>query len=354
MDGCERGAVGAVDMGDGTRAELGGAGDRDSSVRLAAYGGASAALMLSLCAALNAFPTPLEIEGLDGTAILRWGIVSVALGLLSALVPWHRWRNEAFLIVPTVLVPFAITQGWATNYFRSTLGVGVQVAEFFVIATLVGLTQRRGMVSLFSIYVFIAYVIGALVHEAASHLVVSQILTVPVAAVVGELIAWAMSNLRSAQELLRNEAQHDVLTGLGNRRFGELLLDQVAPGDAVLLLDLDRFKPVNDTFGHATGDELLRKLSAFLEAEVRDGDGVARYGGDEFLVVLRGAGAGAVDTAERLHAAWGASSPLSTMSIGVAWHVEGAAGSTTLDHADRALYLAKQAGGDQVVVTERS
>jgi diguanylate cyclase (GGDEF)-like protein len=96
-----------------------------------------------------------------------------------------------------------------------------------------------------------------------------------------------VEQLRSRQKL-RQFAEHDSLTGLPNRRQFRARLDEVArePGSfAVLFLDLDGFKSVNDTFGHAIGDELLRHVSRRLQGIIRDSDLIARLGGDEFALL---------------------------------------------------------------------
>ncbi|MFT0858617.1 diguanylate cyclase domain-containing protein [Ancylobacter sp. G4_0304] len=93
-----------------------------------------------------------------------------------------------------------------------------------------------------------------------------------------------------AQERLAHLADHDALTGLPNRRlFEQRLGEAIDAGDgfALLYLDLDGFKPVNDTHGHATGDWLLKSVSRRLAVCVRDTDTLARLGGDEFAVLLR-------------------------------------------------------------------
>ena len=99
--------------------------------------------------------------------------------------------------------------------------------------------------------------------------------------------------LHRAQDALRHQATHDELTGLANRTvFRQVLAERTRAAHrtgaamAVLLVDLDRFKEVNDTLGHHTGDDLLRSVARRLRSAVRDGDLVARLGGDEFAVVV--------------------------------------------------------------------
>jgi diguanylate cyclase (GGDEF)-like protein len=142
----------------------------------------------------------------------------------------------------------------------------------------------------------------------------------------------------------------DDLTGLGNRRHGVMLLDSLAPGDTVAMLDLDHFKRINDTLGHPAGDEFLQVFSSYLLRAVRDKDAVARFGGEEFIIVLRGAGAAALDSIERLLTGWRALTPLTTFSAGVAVHRRHQTPSSTFADADAALYQAKQRGRDRVVV----
>ncbi len=148
------------------------------------------------------------------------------------------------------------------------------------------------------------------------------------------------------------QAEHDALTGLRNhgafqRELGELLGQGVEL--ALLMLDLDQFKGYNDTHGHPAGDELLGRIASAMQASVRDGDRVYRYGGDEFAILLEGAdAAGARVVAERIRSAVARLTetfgPAVSVSVGIAHHPEDAQDKDGLvAAADRALYLAKPA-----------
>ncbi len=165
----------------------------------------------------------------------------------------------------------------------------------------------------------------------------------------------------------RREASTDPLTGLANRRAFDIALRQAA-GEAmnsalplgVLIADVDRFKAVNDRWGHDIGDEVLRQVSASMIETVRGRDMVARLGGEEFAVVLPDTGlAGAAAVAEHVRAAVaacrvtaGASSTMVpvTISIGVTCYDAGERLSDLVARADAALYRAKQAGRNRIVL----
>ncbi len=188
-------------------------------------------------------------------------------------------------------------------------------------------------------------------------------------------VMYDISARKAAEEELAYLAYHDKLTGLPNRQlFTELLDIAVARANrreqsvAVAYIDLDAFKVVNDTLGHAAGDRLLQQASMRLREVVRDVDTVARYGGDEFLVLLedlpRGrsgepgsAGAVAEQIALRIIEAFSQSFLLSgvevyvTTSIGVALYPEsGDTPEALLKQADVAMYQSKRAGPGQFVV----
>lgn len=150
----------------------------------------------------------------------------------------------------------------------------------------------------------------------------------------------------------------DPLTGLRNRRYVRRHLDAVLrnAGAAVLLLDVDHFKAVNDTHGHAIGDVALREVADRIRGHLRSADVVARYGGEEFLVVMTGAVTedGRL-VAERLRQAVGGTpvvvggvSLAITASVGVAADGAGSSGDELISAADRALYRAKNSGRNRV------
>ncbi|WP_432524584.1 diguanylate cyclase [Kineococcus sp. SYSU DK006] len=160
---------------------------------------------------------------------------------------------------------------------------------------------------------------------------------------------------------LREAAETDALTGLRNRRaLDELLVHRFADAAAragtcaVLVLDLDHFKALNDTHGHQAGDEALRAVGQLLRADLREGTVAARYGGEEFCVLAPDlAPAEALALGERLRArvqaVTGTAAPL-TVSIGVAsFPQDGDDVAPVLAAADAALYRAKAAGRDRVV-----
>ena len=178
--------------------------------------------------------------------------------------------------------------------------------------------------------------------------------------------------LITTQEALRVQATHDALTGIWNRRaimevlgknFGQARRRKTPM--AVVLADIDHFKQVNDGYGHLAGDEVLRAVAGRLEAAVRNGDYVGRYGGEEFLVVLDACDSqGAACVAERVRQAVRSRSIEYentridvTLSLGVAVHhaEDGDVTAETLVKlADDALYHAKRQGRDRTVVASGS
>ena len=144
---------------------------------------------------------------------------------------------------------------------------------------------------------------------------------------------------------LTEMALSDALTGLSNRTVLDASLASLTPGDAVVLCDLDHFKTVNDTQGHAAGDRVLVSFAACLSEVARVGDTTVRYGGEEFLLILPDGGADAARLVlSRLRTTWAASQAATTFSAGFAVNLAGEAGALTAERADRALYRAKAGG----------
>jgi|GEM_PF-5178741 len=214
-----------------------------------------------------------------------------------------------------------------------------------------------------------------LVHDPgarAAQLIVAGAVSVLAAARVAALVRRldrAQRASREAEQRLEHIAAHDVLTGLPNRR---LLVDRLENAlsrvrrqrrmVAVLFLDLDRFKEINDAHGHRAGDRLLVQTAERLQSAVRDGDTVARLGGDEFVVVCPDVPGAyeAVIVAERIlrtvarpYDLDGVRAEIAT-SIGVALVDDKVPPDDLLRDADRALYEAKQSGrGRYCVYDER-
>ena len=173
---------------------------------------------------------------------------------------------------------------------------------------------------------------------------------------------------KALEEQLRHQAFHDVLTGLANRflfldRLGHALARAGRGGrpTAVLFLDLDDFKAVNDRLGHAEGDKLLVAVAQRLKIVTRDGDTVARLGGDEFAILVEEtepaeaeqAAARILDDPRASLRARGATDRRSRASIGIAMQsIDGADADELLRRADIAMYAAKAAGGNRHVAYE--
>ena len=172
------------------------------------------------------------------------------------------------------------------------------------------------------------------------------------AAVMSEIVAGRKlteMQLRSAQEELEDLAHHDPLTGIANRRLFEQELSRELAGAkrrgaplSVVAIDLDNFKKYNDEHGHVAGDRLLKSAVSAWGAELRDGDLIARIGGDEFLVLLPDCPSPEAErVAQRLCSALPSSSVGCTCSTGLAvWDAHESA-EDLLSRADGALYETK-------------
>jgi diguanylate cyclase (GGDEF)-like protein len=178
----------------------------------------------------------------------------------------------------------------------------------------------------------------------------------------------AIEELASEKRALERRSQRDALTGIANRGHGEEFLRGAAETAereglpiAVVLCDVDHFKLVNDGYGHATGDALLKAVAGALADGVRQTDLVARWGGDEMLAILPDTdAAGAALVAERMRARIhqlvvtgpAGEAVHAGLSVGVGTAARGAPVTSLLAAADAALYEAKRAGRNRVCARE--
>lgn len=265
-------------------------------------------------------------------------VFTIGIALLTVRVFAAGWTNGEILAIGLTM---ALTAGSCARTLRywlcatvSTIALGALIAMLLLSSDPV----RIGIAALFALYLWSVY-------ESSRH-------------IVGQVEA-----LLIAERELDAAARRDPLTGLANRRaFDEALAAASDVGGfALLLLDLDGFKAVNDHLGHAAGDELLRQVAARLADTIREGDTLSRLGGDEFAVILptmdattaKAIADRAVSAVGMPYAVFGTPAIVGT-SVGIEVVHDGARvdGEAVKTAADRALYAAKHAGkGRSVVAT---
>jgi diguanylate cyclase (GGDEF)-like protein len=292
--------------------------------------------------------------------------VIAVLDLVTAAVvvacPWRSWpeRRTAVIALPAFALIGLST--WAFGGFAA--GIGPFFVLFFA---WLGLHHHPRQILWCSPLGAVAYAVPLAVSGAAPRLIGSTVILMPVAVGVALLISAHVRALAEARERMAFQAAHDALTGLPNRDQSLQLLHAALTRGlrdselvAVLYLDLDGFKKVNDTLGHQAGDALLRTVAGRLRAEIRIGDTAGRLGGDEFVVVLESVATEdhALDIANRIIGA--ISQPMEVsegelarvgVSVGISFNLDGSVDAdAVLREADVALYRAKNRGRGQVAV----
>jgi diguanylate cyclase (GGDEF)-like protein len=279
---------------------------------------------------------------LDGTA---WGLTAwLLMGYDPLLDPWLA---AVLCGVSAVNAPVYIT------YIRAYYAL---IGSLWLVI-LLGLTVRADVIKVLNIAVGLTVFFGLIVYYMKT-----------IALRVIEGIHLQLANASLAEQLkvalaaVEIDASTDALTGHANRRALDVLLKQqitLAQTEhrpfAVLMLDIDHFKQVNDTYGHSVGDDALRAFGMRVGEHLRQGDLCARFGGEEFVVILPGTSLDrAMEVAERVRSGVAASDLLAippirvTVSIGVAGHTLGQTMPDLLKMADTAVYAAKRGGRNQV------
>lgn len=339
------------------------------------------ALVLMVCSAVVMLM--LAWAGIaDMQAVAWWAVASVG-GLVLMLVLMRSGATarlaDPFLTLPQMA--WTITSG-AVAYVLAGEARGTVPAVLAMILFFGTFGLRLPQVLAIGAYALVAFgaaVVAAAALNASPWGVLDQAYALMVAIVLGGCLALNMriqqirAHLaRKRQELARALAENrelatrDALTGLPNRRHMLELMHIEARRNArsgralvLALLDVDHFKQINDTHGHAAGDEALRALAHTVSAAVRESDLLARWGGEEFVLMLTDTPLGdAADLLERVRCAVAALTVVPylaaprgiTVSIGVAQQQPGQGVEQTLEQADRALYTAKRTGRDRVIV----
>lgn len=291
----------------------------------------------------------------DATVIARWvGFVAIA-GLICSETLVIMWD-------PSPLV---------SNYFF------VSIMNWFPLAYVIALfmlDHRHSPWAAGALFLIIAVFSGIhLMRQASvnpddlgllSNMLVSHLVLL---ACLGGLVKFkqAIMKVDAHSKLLVRQASTDPMTGLANRRYGLDRIQQAASGHSddepstIMLCDIDYFKEINDAFGHEAGDGVVSFVATILRNSTRDVDTVVRWGGDEFLIVVPGAGAVSTsEMAERLRARV-ADMPIIrdenatislSLSIGIAEMADGEPIEAWIKRADAALYQAKAAGRNRCVV----
>ncbi|HSV50761.1 MAG TPA: GGDEF domain-containing protein [Burkholderiaceae bacterium] len=348
---------------------------RAASAHWAAYAACSTVTFLFLGTHLTSLPVAAVLIAMVGLMLLQRGVrhftgqrrphsVHAVMLVAAALASWVgtdlAWRPQQAVVHYTITASLYL---WIAldlyRYARDKLALRwpVLMTIPLLLAGLnaIGRALRTALKP------------EALATEIASNSTLNVGTAMAVVAVIVMLHATLMALVvaRLIQQL-RWQARHDGLTGLLNRRAMQEIIDQELSrsrraGDtfAVVMLDVDHFKALNDLHGHPAGDHALKHIAALLQTSVRDVDRVGRFGGEEFIVLLPGlslaqAGAIAETLRQRLAAQRlqyeGAGEPLAlSASFGVAeWKGPKEDPSRLLMRADQALYRAKRAGRNQV------
>lgn len=322
---------------------------------------------------------------LDGERVVHFIIAVVAINMITAGLVLGNWNLR--LADPSMTGPLVVASLAPSVYVMYYVSEPMIRAPFLLLATVamlfgvLALNFRRMLMLGGIVMASYLLMLAALYRWAPERLdlrietvmVVAYAIVLVQIASLGSYIAGLRDTLRQKNATLTETmselevlATRDPLTRLPNRRTAMTQLhrelsrserrDQSGDSLCVALLDVDHFKLVNDEHGHQAGDEVLRTLSDTMCSALREGDFVARFGGEEFLIILpETTREGGKATAERLrqaicdtaHNALPGTSRI-TVSIGLAMHVEGRRIEETLGFADRALYDAKHRGRDQV------
>jgi diguanylate cyclase (GGDEF)-like protein len=287
-------------------------------------------------------------------SVLTFSALTVVLSVIGVIC---RWRPERVPRVSWLLAPFfGVALVTSLNLATRDASTGAQLFYLWPVLYAANFLGRRdNFLVIASVSAGNAAVVFPIL-EANRAITDWTSLTVAMTLTTIVVASLASRNER-LRGVLESQAYVDHLTGVANRRSFEAHLDQAVAWAhrtdrpvALLTLDVDYFKKINDTWGHGTGDQALRAVAAALRGITRGEDDVAgRLGGDEFVVLLRTDQAGALRAADELRALVADSGDLPCgppgLSIGVAVlpHHAGTAGDLTAA-SDAALYEAKQGG----------
>lgn len=296
---------------------------------------------------LSLLSTVSGLVGLSGHNVVVAVVVGapmLAAAPVLAVLPWERLPRWTLLVTPALGTAAVAALGAMSAVDGQSFLAVLTVSSIFI-----GLTQRPGV-----IWAALPALCGAWWMAFPAH-PVEVLVRLPRAAVVWVLVAEviARATQRAGQEVtaLTRSTLTDPLTELGNRRRLNQDLRGLTAGGLVVFVDLDNFKAFNDRYGHSAGDTVLEQFGAALRRTLRAGDVVARFGGEEFVILLP-VGANGQDVFGRLRAAWLASGGPVTFSAGVAKRLATESPMDTMRRADRALYRAKAGGRDQYVIDD--
>jgi diguanylate cyclase (GGDEF)-like protein len=295
----------------------------------------------------------------DTSALRVTGIVTMLLGAVIYTLPWRlHARSLGWLVIFGAVTLLAVTDQ-IHHFSRSEAALSVYPVFFIIVVAWSGLTKRRGTATIVAVLCtpVLGWILAEGGHGAAA--VQCAVVALPAAAILGEVLSWSSDRAARLIQLEALRRLHDPLTGLANRaqlndRVDQALSRARRSGSqiAMLFIDLDRFKQVNDTMGHRAGDELLVETARRIAALVRGIDTVARLGGDEFVVLCEEVSIAEIDAiASRIIAslaepfACGGGEACIGASIGIVTCVDGSdTAETMLQKADIALYRAKANG----------
>jgi diguanylate cyclase len=353
----------------------------DATQRLRLQQAALAVLLMVVSVGILAYAA--HVAGTPAAPVVVWALVSVS-GLLAMLVAirsgWSLQRDDPSLTLPQML--FAITSGAAAYAMAGPVrGVAFPVLMVILVFGMFQLKPRT--VTAVSLYALAAF--GAVMWWKArdepqvfapavelGHFLMLAATLPAVSLLSARLTRLRERNRRQRKELalavsrIQELATRDELTGLVNRRHMASLLDRERQrgvrsgrGFSLAMVDIDHFKAVNDHYGHPVGDDVLRTFAHHAPQALRGTDVVARWGGEEFVLLLPEAALSAARIGiERLRGRV-AATPMAhlsgvpirvTVSVGLTEHIAGESVMQTLERADRALYEAKAQGRNRTVV----